>query len=41
VQKKQTMTQRTVNIPEDAFAIEKAIKHGEWEYGRPLLNPGT
>src|SRR5215467_588793 len=23
-----------------AYAIEASIKHGEWEHGRPLLNPG-
>ena len=23
-----------------AFAVEAAIKRGEWEYGRPHLNPG-
>src|SRR6516225_10773479 len=23
-----------------AYAIEAAIKNGEWEHGRPLLNPG-
>lgn len=23
-----------------AYAVEAAIKRGEWEYGRPLLNPG-
>jgi hypothetical protein len=23
-----------------AYAVETAIKNGDWEYGRPLLNPG-
>jgi hypothetical protein len=23
-----------------AYALEAAIKSGEWEHGRPLLNPG-
>src|SRR5262249_17117524 len=23
-----------------AYAVEAAIKNGEWEHGRPLLNPG-
>jgi hypothetical protein len=23
-----------------AYAVEAAIKKGEWEHGRPLLNPG-
>ena len=23
-----------------AYAIESTIKRGEWEHGRPLLNPG-
>jgi hypothetical protein len=23
-----------------AYALEKAIKRGEWEHGLPLLNPG-
>jgi hypothetical protein len=23
-----------------AYAVEKTIKRGEWEHGRPLLNPG-
>jgi hypothetical protein len=23
-----------------AYTIEAAIKSGEWEHGRPLLNPG-
>jgi len=24
-----------------AYAVEKTIKHGQWEHGRPLLNPGV
>jgi hypothetical protein len=24
-----------------AYGVEAAIKNGEWEHGRPLLNPGT
>ena len=33
---------RFVMLPEGAAAyeVEKAIKNGEWEHGRPLLNPG-
>jgi hypothetical protein len=33
---------RFVMLPEGAAAyeVEKAIKKGEWEHGRPLLNPG-
>ena len=23
-----------------AYAVEAAIKNGDWEHGRPLLNPG-
>jgi hypothetical protein len=23
-----------------AYAVETAIKNGDWEHGRPLLNPG-
>ena len=23
-----------------AYAVEAAIKSGEWEHGRPFLNPG-
>lgn len=33
---------RFVMLPDGAaaFALETAIKSGEWEHGRPLLNPG-
>lgn len=33
---------RFVTLPDGAaaYAIESAIKHGKWEHGRPLLNPG-
>ena len=33
---------RFVMLPDGAasYAVEAAIKSGEWEYGRPLLNPG-
>lgn len=34
---------RFVMLPDGAaaYAVEAAIKSGTWEYGRPLLNPGT
>jgi hypothetical protein len=33
---------RFVMLPDGAaaYALEAAIKNGEWEYGRPFLNPG-
>jgi len=33
---------RFVMLPDGAaaYAVETAIKNGEWEYGRPFLNPG-
>jgi hypothetical protein len=33
---------RFVLLPDGAaaYAVEAAIKNGQWEYGRPLLNPG-
>ena len=33
---------RFVPLPDGAaaYAIESAIKNGDWEHGRPLLNPG-
>ena len=33
---------RFVMLPDGAaaYAVETAIKSGEWEHGRPLLNPG-
>ena len=33
---------RFVMLPDGAtaYAVESAIKCGEWEYGRPFLNPG-
>jgi hypothetical protein len=34
---------RFVLMPDGAaaYAVEKTIKHGQWEHGRPLLNPGS
>jgi hypothetical protein len=36
------LSYRFVMLPDGAaaYAIEAAIKNGEWEHGRPLLNPG-
>jgi len=33
---------RFVTLPDGAaaYAFESALKNGEWEHGRPLLNPG-
>lgn len=38
----ENLSYRFVMLPDAAaaYAIEVAIKSGEWEYGRPLLNPG-
>ena len=38
----ENLSYRFVMLPDGvaAFAIEAAIKSGEWEHGRPLLNPG-
>jgi hypothetical protein len=33
---------RFVMLPDGAaaYVVEAAIKNGDWEHGRPLLNPG-
>lgn len=38
----ENLSYRFVMLPDGAaaYAIEAAIKGGEWEHGRPLLNPG-
>ena len=38
----QNLCYRFVMLPDGAaaYAVETAIKNGEWENGRPLLNPG-
>jgi hypothetical protein len=38
----QNLCYRFVMLPDGAAAypVEMAIKNGEWEIGRPLLNPG-
>ena len=38
----ENLSYRFVMVPDGAaaYAVEKAIKRGEWEHGRPLLNPG-
>jgi hypothetical protein len=38
----QNLCYRSVMLPDGAaaYAVETAIKNGEWENGRPLLNPG-
>ena len=38
----QSLSYRFVMLSDGAaaYAIEAAIKNGEWEHGRPLLNPG-
>ena len=37
----QNLRYRFLLVPDGATAyrIEAAIKNGDWEYGRPLLNP--
>jgi hypothetical protein len=39
----ENLSYRFVLVPDGltAFALEKAIKRGEWEHGLPLLNPGS
>jgi hypothetical protein len=39
----ENLSYRFVMLPDGAaaYAIETAIKSGEWEHGRPLLNPGV
>jgi hypothetical protein len=38
----ESLSYRFVLVPDGsaAYAVEKTIKRGEWEHGRPLLNPG-
>jgi hypothetical protein len=38
----ENLSYRFVLVPDAsaAYAIEKTIKRGEWQHGRPLLNPG-
>jgi hypothetical protein len=38
----ENLSYRFVLLPDGsaAYAVEAAIKKGEWEHGRPLLNPG-
>jgi hypothetical protein len=38
----ENLSYRFVLLPDGstAYAVEAAIKSGEWEHGRPLLNPG-
>jgi hypothetical protein len=38
----ENLSYRFVVLPDGAaaYALEAAIKSGEWEHGRPLLNPG-
>jgi hypothetical protein len=38
----ENLSYRFVLVPDGsaAYAAEKLIKQGEWEHGRPLLNPG-
>jgi hypothetical protein len=38
----ENLSYRFVMLPDGAaaYAAEAAIKSGEWEHGRPLLNPG-
>jgi hypothetical protein len=40
---RENLNYRFVMVPDGAaaYATEKAIKRGEWECGRPLLNPGS
>jgi hypothetical protein len=37
----ENLSYRFVLVPDGsaAYAVEKAIKYGEWEHGSPLLNP--
>jgi hypothetical protein len=37
----ENLSYRFVLVPDGsaAYAVEKAIKYGEWEHGGPLLNP--
>ena len=39
----ENLSYRFVMLPDGAaaYAVEAAIKHGEWQHGRPFLNPGT
>jgi len=38
----ENLSYRFVLLPDGsaAYAVEAAIKNGDWEHGRPLLNPG-
>ena len=38
----ESLSYRFVVVPDGstAYAVEKSVKLGEWEHGRPLLNPG-
>ena len=38
----ENLSYRFVMLPDGAaaYAVETAIKNGEWKQGRPLLNPG-
>jgi hypothetical protein len=38
----ENLSYRFVMLPDGAaaYALEAAIRSGEWEYSRPLLNPG-
>ena len=37
----ENLSYRFILVPDGpaAYAVEKTIKRGEWEHGRPLLNP--
>jgi hypothetical protein len=39
----ENLSYRFVMMPDGAaaYAVEKTIKQGHWEHGRPLLNPGN
>ena len=39
----ENLSYRFLILPDGAaaYALEGAIENGEWEHGRPLLNPGT